>query len=89
MLYAINQLDVWYNKEDGYWINDILRDCKRVNINNPYNVREVLAAVRAAGYNLQVGKYTTNIKYAGDFDLFEIESRKSCRPVLQLEKIDE
>ena len=62
MLYAINQLDVWHNKQDGYWINDILRDCARVNINDPYNAREVLAAVRKAGYYLQAGKYTTNIK---------------------------
>jgi hypothetical protein len=89
MLYAINELDVWYNKFEGYFINDILRDCKRVKINDPYNVREVLAAVRAAGYHLQAGRYTTNTKYTCSPDLFEIENRKTFKPVLQLEKIDE
>lgn len=89
MLYAINELDVWHNKQEGYWINDILRDCKRVKINNPYNTREVLKAVRAAGYYLVNGRYTTNIKYCMNSGLFEIENRKSGEPVLQLEKIDE
>jgi predicted nucleic acid-binding Zn-ribbon protein len=89
MLYAINKLDVWHNRQEGYWINDILRDCKRVNINNPYNVREVLAAVRAAGYYLASGRYTTNINDFCSDDVFEIINRKSGEYVLQLEKIDE
>lgn len=41
MKYMINELDVWKD-EEGYTINDILRDCARIELKNPYDVREVL-----------------------------------------------
>ena len=87
MLYSVNELDVWYNKEEGYFINDVMRDCARVELDNPYNVREVLKKVREH-YNLQNGKYTTNIRETQCSDLFEIINRNTQKPVLQLECIE-
>ena len=88
MLYSVNSLDVWYNKEEGYFINDVMRDCARVELKDPYNVREVLKKVREH-YNLQNGKYTTNIQETQCSDLFEIINRNTQKPVLQLELVEE
>lgn len=86
MLYMINQLDVWHNKEEGFFINDIFRDVARIEINNPYNTREVLKKVREY-FNLKNGKYTTNINDYCDLNLFEIVNRKSGEYILQLELV--
>ena len=88
MLYSVNELDVWAGEERGLWdINDIMRDCARVELKDPYNVREVLKKVREH-YNLQNGKYTTNIRETQNIDLFEIINRRTQEPILQLEGIE-
>ena len=88
MLYSVNELDVWAGEERGLWdINDIMRDCARVELKDPYNVREVLKKVRKH-YNLQNGKYTTNIRETQNIDLFEIINRRTQKPILQLEGIE-
>lgn len=83
MKYMVNELDVWKDVE-GYTINDILRDCARIEVKDPYNVREVLKKVRAF-YRLENGKYTTNIQEFCSSDIFEIIERKTGKYVLQLE----
>ena len=88
MLYSVNELDVWAGEERRFWdINDIMRDCARVELKDPYNVREVLKKVREH-YNLQNGKYTTNIRETQNIDLFEIINRRTQEPILQLEGIE-
>lgn len=88
MLYSVNELDVWAGEENGLWdINNVMRDCARVELKDPYNVREVLKKVREH-YNLQNGKYTTNIQETQCSDLFEIINRNTQKPVLQLECIE-
>lgn len=87
--YVVNELDVFPSIESGLWdINDVMRDCARVELKDPYNVREVLKKVRKAGYNIPKGKYTTNIQETQCSDLFEIINRKTQKPVLQLECIE-
>ena len=87
MLYMINQLDVWRDIE-GYTINDVIRDVARVEINNPYNTREVLKKARQF-FILKNGKYTTDIKELGNSDLFEIVDRKTGKYILQFELVRE
>lgn len=90
MLYSVNELDVWAGEESGLWnINNIMGDCERVELKNPYSVREVLKKVREQGYNLKYGKYTTNINAYCSADLFEIIDRHNFKPILQLEWIGE
>ena len=86
MEYMVNELDVWKNEED-YIINDILRDCARVELKDPYNVREVLKKVRTF-YKLENGKYTTNIHEFCSNTVFEIIERKTGKYILQLELMD-
>jgi hypothetical protein len=83
----INELDVWRDI-DGYTINDIFRDVARVEINDPYNTREVLKKARQF-YTLKNGKYTTDIRELGSSDLFEIVDRKTGKYVLQFELVEE
>lgn len=88
MKYMVNELDVWKNEEEGYTINEILRDCARIELKDPYNVREVLKKVRAF-YRLENGKYTTNIQEFCFDTIFEIIERKTGKYILQLESMDE
>lgn len=85
--YMINELDVWKDIE-GYTINDVIRDCARIELKDPYNVREVLKKLRKH-YNLQNSKYTTNIKDLCEPTLFEVINRKTGEYVLQLEFVEE
>ena len=87
MLYMINELDVWRDIE-GYTINDVIKDVARVDINNPYNVREVLKKARQF-YTLKNGKYTTNINDFCSNEIFEIVNRKTGEYILQLELVRE
>ena len=87
MIYAINELDVWRDYE-GFYINNVFRDVARIEINNPYSVREVLRKVREKGYVLKHGKYNTNIKELCSSDMFEIVNRKTGKYILQLERVD-
>ena len=84
MCYRINELDVWYNKDEGYFINDIFKTDNRIFIDNPYDVREVLKKTREF-YNLPNGRYTTNVNDNCNSMLFEIVKRNTQEPVLQLE----
>jgi len=87
MLYMINELDVWRDIE-GYTINDVIKDVARIELNNPYNVREVLKKVRQF-YTLKNGKYTTNINDFCSNEIFEIVDRKTGKYILQLELVRE
>lgn len=85
--YMVNELDVWEDIE-GYTINDVMRDCARIELENPYNVREVLKKLREH-YNLQNGKYTTNVKELCEPTIFEVINRKTGEYILQLELVEE
>jgi len=89
MKYMVNGVDCWYNKEEGYFINDIYKDCNRIELKNPYSVREVLSTLRKINYNFEKGKYTTNVKEFMDASIFEVINRKTGEYVLQLELIEE
>ena len=86
--YMVNELDV-YKEMDSYTINDVMRDCARIELENPYNVREVLSKTRKAGYNLAKGRYTTNINDFCEPTIFEIINRKTGEYILQLELVEE
>ena len=66
-----------------------MRDCARIELENPYNVREVLKKVRETGVHLTKGRYTTNINDFCEPTLFEIINRKTGEYVLQLELVEE
>lgn len=59
MLYMINELDVWRDIE-GYTINDVIKDVTRIELNNPYNVRESIAKSTTI---LHVEKWEIHDKY--------------------------
>lgn len=86
MEYMVNKVDAC--KDDvGCWaINDVIRDCARVNLDNPYSVREVLARLREI-VNLSKGTLTTNIKDTWDDGVFEVINRKTLEPIIQLERV--
>ena len=84
MLYSINEIDVW--KDDtGYFINDVFKTGIKIDI-NPENTKQTLKEIRRF-YSLPNGKYTTNIKTAGEGNIFEIVNRRTEMPILQLEAI--
>ena len=85
--YMVNELDVWKDIE-GYTINDVMRDCVRIELEDPYNVREVLKKLRKY-YNLPTGRYTTNIKDFCDPAVFEVINRNTGMYALQLELVEE
>ena len=85
--YMVNEVGCLKDVE-GYTINDIMRDCARIELKDPYNVREVLKKLRKY-YDLQNGKYTTNIRELCEPTIFEVINRKTGKYVLQLELIEE
>ena len=86
--YMVNEVDCWHNKEEGYFINDVMRNCARIELEDPYSVREVLKKLREY-YNLPTGRYTTNIKELCEPTMFEVINRKTGEYVLQLELVRE
>ena len=86
--YMVNEIDCWHNKEEGYFINDVMKDCARIELEDPYNVREVLKKLRKY-YNLPKGRYTTNIKEFCEPTIFEVINRYTGMYALQLELVEE
>lgn len=86
MEYMVNKVDAC--KDDvGCWaINDVIRDCARVNLDNPYSVREVLKRLREI-VSLPKGMFTTNIEDMWDDNVFEVINRKTRKPIIQLERV--
>ena len=85
MEYMVNKVDA-YKDEVGCWtINDVIRDCARVSLDNPYSVREVLKRLREI-VSLPKGTLTTNIKDMWDDGVFEVIDRRTLEPIIQLER---
>jgi len=86
MEYMVNKVDAWKD-ETGCWrINDTIKDCARINLDNPYSVREVLKRLREI-VNLPKGIYTTNIEDMWNDDTFEVINRRTLEPIIQLERV--
>lgn len=86
MEYMVNKVDAWKDALGGWTINDVIRDCARVNLDNPYSVREVLARLREIA-PLPKGTLTTNIKDFCSDSIFEVIDRKTLEPIIQLERV--
>ena len=84
MEYKVNSVDAWKDEVGCWTINDTIKDCARINLDNPYSVREVLARLREIA-PLPKGRFTTNIRDTGD-DSFEVINRRTFKPILQLER---
>ena len=85
MEYKVNSVDAWKDEVGCWTINDTIKDCARINLDNPYSVREVLARLREI-VSLPKGTLTTNIKDTWDDSVFEVINRRTLKPILQLER---
>lgn len=83
MEFEIIEYDVWYNEEDGYWVNNSFHTGEFITINEDASDKDIIDALKLIGYNLPD---TTTIDGDNDFTLYleDSEDEKGLKPLLEL-----
>lgn len=72
----INYFDVWYNKDEGYSVNNQCSEGE-IYLSKDYDNKEILKTLKEYGF-LKNTVRTTSVDISDWFDLIEIFDKKGC-----------
>lgn len=81
----VNYFDVWGNKREGYEVNNL---CKEGQLDLPENAtyKDIIQAIKAFGFFKKTVR-TNMVDISNDFEMIEIDERRTGKPVCRLELI--
>jgi hypothetical protein len=88
--YAVHGLDVWGNKRDGFWVNDVYPSSGTIALREGFTDAKLVAKLKSEGY-IKKGIHTKSIDIVGDDPEFSmtIEDARNGRPELELRPVRE
>ena len=86
MEFEIITYDVWYNEENGFWVNDAFHTGEYVTITDDASDKEIIEGLKRMGYNLPD---TTTIDGDNEFSLYleNLENEHGIEPLMELIRV--